>query len=190
MTISNCEFRIAEFRFVGVEVTRLISISGFWIFSQRLLTSSPTIRRHPLSYDFSATSLISVIVQLRATTRRDKLPQRHSECGFGVAAFGRKPPFEFPARYAALCRDAATSGWLPRSKAPEGWRTPRRFAHFRRFFPIVHVKTVLRRQHKCGLMFAVLIQRCPVHSVFVSQARQIKIRGPAARGRGRAVENF
>jgi len=26
---------------------------------------------------------------------------------FGVAAFGRKPPFLFPARFAALCRDAA-----------------------------------------------------------------------------------
>jgi hypothetical protein len=28
---------------------------------------------------------------------------------FGVAAFGRKPPFEFPSQFAALCRDAATS---------------------------------------------------------------------------------
>ena len=37
LTISN-----GELRFVGVEMTRLISISGFWIFNQRLLTSSPT----------------------------------------------------------------------------------------------------------------------------------------------------
>ena len=49
---------------------------------------------------------------------------------------------------------------------------------------------VLIRQHKRGLMFAVFIQRCPIHSMFVGQARQIKIRCPAARGRGRAVENF
>ena len=27
---------------------------------------------------------------------------------FGVAAFGRKPPFEFSSRFAALCREAAT----------------------------------------------------------------------------------
>jgi hypothetical protein len=30
---------------------------------------------------------------------------------FGVAAFGRKPPFEFPLQFAALCRDAATPGF-------------------------------------------------------------------------------
>jgi len=44
--------------------------------------------------------------------------------------------------------------------------------------------------HKRRLMFAVFIQRRPIHSVFVGQTRQIKIRCPAARGRGRAVENF
>ena len=32
---------------------------------------------------------------------------------WGVAAFGRKPPFEFPSQFAALCRDAATSGGCP-----------------------------------------------------------------------------
>jgi hypothetical protein len=30
---------------------------------------------------------------------------------FSVAAFGRKPPIEFPAQFAALCRDAAASGF-------------------------------------------------------------------------------
>lgn len=39
-------------------------------------------------------------------------------------------------------------------------------------------------------MFVAFIQRCPIHSVFVGQTRQIKIRCPAARRRGRAVENF
>jgi hypothetical protein len=71
---------------------------------------------------------LSVIAKFRAPSRRDKLPLRHSECGFSVAAFGRKPPSKIPVTFAALCRDAATSGWLPRSKAPEGWRTPRRSA--------------------------------------------------------------
>ena len=57
-------------------------------------------------------------------------------------------------------------------------------------FPIVHCKMVLRRQHKRSLVFAVLIQRRPIHSVFVSQNRQIEICCPAARGRRRAAENF
>ena len=57
-------------------------------------------------------------------------------------------------------------------------------------FASVPILARLIRQHKRSLVFAVLIQRRPVHSVFVGQARQIKIRGPAARGRGRAVENF
>ncbi len=34
-----------------------------------------------------------------------------SPSAFGVAAFGRKPPFEFPSQFAALCRDAATPGF-------------------------------------------------------------------------------
>ena len=38
------------------------------------------VRLHPLSCDFSATSLISVIAKHRATSRRDPLPMRHSEC--------------------------------------------------------------------------------------------------------------
>jgi hypothetical protein len=42
------------------------------------------VRLHPLSCDFSATSLISVIAKLRAKSRRDPLPRRNSECGFGV----------------------------------------------------------------------------------------------------------
>ena len=84
LTISNCEFRI-----VGVEVARTISISGFWIFGPRFLTSSPTnpFRRSGIreqaalqipspfarpagtpsrQADFSATSQISVLAQLRA----------------------------------------------------------------------------------------------------------------------------
>jgi predicted small lipoprotein YifL len=87
-------------------------------------------------------NLISVIAKLRATSRRDPLPLRHSECrsslrksaqtsplvgmmsgltsaatfAIGVAAFGRKPPFEFPPQFAALCRDAATAGfWRDKS---------------------------------------------------------------------------
>jgi hypothetical protein len=48
----------------------------------------------------------------------------------------------------------------------------------------------LIRQPKRNLVAAAFIQRRPIHSLFVSQARQIKIRCPAARGRGRAVRNF
>lgn len=39
-------------------------------------------------------------------------------------------------------------------------------------------------------MFTVLIQRRPVHSVFLGEACEIKIRRPAAGGRGCAVEHF
>ena len=39
-------------------------------------------------------------------------------------------------------------------------------------------------------MFAVFIQRRPIHAVFVGQACEIKIRCPTTRWRGRAVENF
>ena len=38
---------------------------------------------------------------------------RRNKSAFGVAAFGRKPPFEFPSQFAALCRDAATSARFP-----------------------------------------------------------------------------
>jgi hypothetical protein len=36
---------------------------------------------------------------------------RRDKSAFGVAAFGRKPPFEFLSQFAALCRDAATPGF-------------------------------------------------------------------------------
>jgi hypothetical protein len=38
---------------------------------------------------------------------------RRDQSAFGVAAFGRKPPCEFPSLFAALCRDAATSARFP-----------------------------------------------------------------------------
>jgi hypothetical protein len=66
--------------------------------SQNEFRKSVPVRLHPLSCDFSATSLISVIAKLRAPSRRDT-------SAFGVTAFGRKPPFEFPAQFAAPCRD-------------------------------------------------------------------------------------
>ena len=46
------------------------------------------------------------------------------------------------------------------------------------------------RQHKRRLMFAVFIQCCPIHALFVGQACEIKIRCPAARWRGCAIEHF
>ena len=88
---------------------------------------------------------------------------------------------------------AATSGFaIAASKAPEGWRTaPRRYTFFTPpEFASVPILARLIRQHKCSLVFAVFIQRRPVQSMFASQTGQIKIRGPAARGRGRAVENL
>jgi hypothetical protein len=50
---------------------------------------------------------------MRATYRA----RASGETFFGVAAFGRKPPFEFLPKFAALCRDAATGAANRRGKS-------------------------------------------------------------------------
>ncbi len=54
------------------------------------LRSARRVRRPPLSYDFSATSLISVIAKLRAKSRREELPMRNSECPSSAVALLRR----------------------------------------------------------------------------------------------------
>src|SRR5208283_4081506 len=73
--------------------------------------------------------LISVIAKLRAPSRRDPLPRRHSECGMRRA---RTRP--------------------SRSKAPGGWRTaPRRYTFFTPpEFASVPILARLIRQYKRG----------------------------------------
>ena len=45
----------------------------------RRVATARQVCLHPLSCDFSVTSLISVFAKLRATSRRDKLPMRNSD---------------------------------------------------------------------------------------------------------------
>jgi hypothetical protein len=58
--------------------------------------------------------------------RRDQSRPRNSACGFGVAAFGRKPPSKIPAQFAALCRDAATPAPFPLHIRIGNRRVPKR----------------------------------------------------------------
>jgi hypothetical protein len=68
------------------------------------------VRLHPLSCDFSATSLISVIAKLRAKSRRDPLPRRNSECGFGVRGHVRASAFIRFRRDKLVRRDMSRRG--------------------------------------------------------------------------------
>ena len=68
------------------------------------------VRLHPLSCDFSATSLISVIAKLRAPSRRAPLPRRHSECGFGVRGQVRASAFIRFRRDKLVRRDMSRRG--------------------------------------------------------------------------------